>query len=122
MGSEFVKKKVKPYPILATLDRGGQKITVDIHKVARIGFICDLRGHIVKVKETFQVAFEIPVLGRHVFAEAFVVKTYDRALSVGQPPAIQRLAEFHFVSLSSEQANGIEAFIRSIKQKSSDRL
>jgi hypothetical protein len=111
-----VTKKVKPYPFEASLEGEGAKHSVDVVMLTSLGMIARIRQHVLYVGRVYQCVFELPALGRFVNAQVKVMKTYDRAMDV-KVKTIDRMAEFHFLNLSGEHKNLIQAFTQAIGQK-----
>lgn len=135
----FIHKKVRPYPILATLTLNGQPFQAKILKLVEIGFLCEADSHVFRVAEGGQVQFEIPVLGDVVMSKVRVVKTHDQVslvpvnesgkvenssgASVGSTELsdkvekkVRRIIEFHFIELNDQSKTAITVFLKKIKQ------
>lgn len=113
--AKVIKKKVRPYPIEATLDPSGQKRQVEIIHLNTLGVIVRLKASMLFVGEYYQMYFEIPVTRESINVQTRVLKTYDKSVD---PKAglVERLAELHFQGLTSEHKSRIVAFMASIGQ------
>lgn len=110
------KKRVQPYPFPGELETNGVKKQVHVAHVTPLGFLARLGpGVMVFVGEYYHVVMELPN-HTYVNTEARVVKTYDRSLD---PRAIkvERMAEFHFETLSEDHRKNILSFMAVIGQK-----
>lgn len=111
-------KKVAPYPFQGELTVAAQKKPVEVILVTLQGFIVRLHNQIVHVGEYYQVNFELP--GKHGFLNAVQVralKTYDKPIESAKKLIVERIAEFHFQTLTKEQRDSITAFLAAIGQK-----
>lgn len=115
MDGDVKIKKVKPYPIPTQFVGKSGPVQGQIIKLVPRGFIADMQGHVLKVGDILQIAFEIPVLKFVIQQNAKVIKTYDRANP--QTHGIDRLAELQFSSISDEQQQKILKFLQMIRQK-----
>jgi len=115
MDGDVKIKKVKPYPIPTQFVGKSGPVQGQIIKLVTRGFIADMQGHVLKVGDIVQVAFEIPVLKFVVQQSAKVIKTYDRPNL--QTHGIDRLAELQFSVVSDEQQHQILKFLQMIRQK-----
>lgn len=110
-----VRKKIKPYPISATIEVNAVKSPVEVILVNLTGAIVRLGSQMVSVGEYFNLAFELPVYHHLVVAQVRVLKTYDRTLDP-KIKTVERLAELHFQNLTNEHRSRINAFIAAIGQ------
>lgn len=111
-----VVKKVKPYPIAAEITIGGQKKPTEIIYLGTQGVIIKANSMIMHVGEYYQISFNLPVSNERFEAlQARVLKTYDKSIDPKQLK-VERLAEFHFQTLTKEQRKSIVAFIAAIGQ------
>ena len=108
-------KKVRPYPLEATLKIEGGFKPGDVLVFSTTGVIARVAGLLLKVGQHVEFSAELPVMHRWVRNPVVVVKTFDRANPAGGPP--ERLAELHFEHLDPEHAKAIERFTRAIGQK-----
>jgi DNA-binding cell septation regulator SpoVG len=111
-----VVKKVKPYPIAAEVTIGAQKKPTEIIYLGTAGVIIKVNTMIMHVGEFYQISFNLPVSNEHFEAlQVRVLKTYDKSIDP-KKLKVERLAEFHFQSLTKEQRKSIVAFIAAIGQ------
>ena len=108
-------KKVKPYPITATLELNSLKRDVEIIYVTTLGAVIRVVNGMVFVGEYYQLAFQIPVTRESIVTQVRVLKTYDKVLSP-EAKAVERGAELHFQALTPEHKSRIVAFIKAIGQ------
>lgn len=113
--SSTVVKKVRPYPIPATIDIQGVKKPIEISVVNLKGAIVRLNEVLVSVGEYHQLEFELPVLKTLVSAQIRVIKTYDRSIDP-KVNKIERLAELHFQNLDEINRTTISKFMAAIGQ------
>lgn len=111
--------KVAPYPIECRFETKNATFVESIVKLTDVGFLAALSTVIVKVHQIFIIEFEIPVLKDVIFAQAQIVKTYDKY--TGEMPGqtkgtAVRIAECHFKSLSPSAKRKINKFLVAIKQ------
>jgi len=114
--AKVVKKKVRPYPIAATLEANAIKKPVEILQLVKNGMIVRLTTHMVTVGEYYIFDFAIPVAGYPIKGNCRVLKTYDRVLGPAADQ-VERLAEIRFSGLTETQTTHIEEFLRAIGQK-----
>ncbi len=108
-------KKVRPYPFVANLEQNSVKKPVEIIYVGVSGVIASLKSQIVSVGEYFQISFELPGGHDHVVTQVRVLKTYDKSVNPKEL-RVERMAEFHFQSLTKEHRSRIVAFLAAIGQ------
>lgn len=109
-------KKVRPYPFAASLEQNNIKKPVEIIYVSVAGAIAQLKSQIVSVGEYYQLTFQIPVVGEFIVTQVRVLKTYDKSIDPKELK-VERLAEFHFQSLTKEHRSRIVAFLAAIGQE-----
>lgn len=111
-----VVRKIKPYPIPCEITIAAQKKPMEIIYLGTQGVIVKLNNLILHVGEYYQISFKLPVLNEPFEAiQIRVLKTYDKSIDPKQLK-VERLAEFHFQSLTKEQRKSIVAFITAIGQ------
>jgi hypothetical protein len=110
-----VTKKVKPYPIAATLELNALKKPVEILHLTPRGVLVRVTAQLVFVGEYYTLAFKIPVSGHQISAQIRVLKTFDQATQT-KPAAVERRAELYFKTLPDDQRRHIEAFLGAIGQ------
>lgn len=120
MGGEpkvkIVKKKVRPYPIEATLEQNAIKKTVEVVHLAPTGLIASLHKQMVHVGDHHVITFELPVLKQFIHTPVRVLKTYDKAVNPKEH-LVERMAEFHFEKLTDEHKAHIVSFLTAIGQR-----
>ena len=114
--AKVVRKKVRPYPFMATLDPAGVKKPIEVLLVDKIGLMAKVNAQILHVGTYYQIEFELPALRQSVLAQVRVLKTYDKAINPKEH-VVERIAEFHFSKLSDEHKSHIVAFMKAIGQK-----
>ncbi len=108
------KKSVKAYPFSGTLDIGGAPKPVQVLYLNTLGVMVQLEPNLVFVGKQYAITFEVPVQHSFVQCPVKVIKTYDRSKS---EKSIERIAELHFIGLTSEHRHVIQAFTSAIRQK-----
>ena len=107
-------KRVRPYPIDATLTVNTESKKISIILINTLGVIARTPGLMLKVGTELGLEVDLPVLGYVIKNTVKVRKTYDRA---AQPAGIERMAELHFTHLPSDVAKQIAQFMAHIGQK-----
>ncbi|HWU42746.1 MAG TPA: hypothetical protein VN132_04880, partial [Bdellovibrio sp.] len=110
-----IVKKVKPYPFPAELVLGAQKSPVEVIYLGQGGLIAKLKNQILHVGQYHQIAFDLPVGREHFELKVRVLKTYDKSTDPKRP-VVERMAEFHFQTLTKDQHKSIVAFLAAIGQ------
>ena len=136
---DVVVKKVSPYPVPMQITLGAQVFQCQIIKLTLFGFLADLKGAVVTTAKEYDVRFVLPVFNVEIAARVKVIKTYDRfvpgqaaatpateaAPPPGTPPPsgnkkglghVQRIAEMHFVQISTAARASVEKFLTTIQQ------
>ena len=125
---KVVVKKVSPYPFSATLTGEGNPLQAKVQKVTTRGVFVEVGNQLLKLNQTFQISFRLPVFDVAVYTPCRVVKFLDavlppteeqvKALQPGEKlkPNIQHLAEMHFLDISESHREGIKKFCLRINQ------
>jgi hypothetical protein len=113
---KLVKRKVRAYPIEATLEVNAEKKPIEVVFLAPAGLIAVLHTLFVQVGDHCTISFELPVLNRFVTTPVRVLKTYDKAVNPKEH-IVERMAEFHFQKLTDEHKAHILSFLSAIGQK-----
>lgn len=114
IGEEIViVKKVRAYPIPATVEVGANKKSISIVKLVMVGFWAEMGKTVLLAGKVYKVEFELPASHHIISADMKVMKTMDKVA----PGGVQRLAELQFVDLSELYKDHIRDFIRDTKQK-----
>ncbi len=112
-------KKVRPYPIPATISGGEKPLSGNLIKLTQMGFLIEVGANFMKVGEKYQVAFDIPMANWNVHEGVVVVKSYNQfggAVGAAAGGSLVRVLEMHFRSLSSASKEHIVDFLTKIKQ------
>jgi hypothetical protein len=132
-------KKVRAYPIPATIKVGTGSVPGQVVKLTVQGFLVEFNLKTIKPGDKFEVWFEIPVLKHSVTEPCVVVKLYNQwalgggpadapPASTGEPKAaaqtppatqvtpakVAQLVECHFVSLTAPNRERITQFLNAI--------
>ncbi|MAV91100.1 MAG: hypothetical protein CL676_06735 [Bdellovibrionaceae bacterium] len=107
-------RKVQPYPFSFYVQRDGKFLVEEALKLSQTGAMVKATGPLYLVGSEFLVNFTLPVLKLEVSCQAKVMKTYDRAMI--RDKTVERLVEFRFLNLDSEQQKGIQSFLIRIGQ------
>jgi hypothetical protein len=112
-------KKVNAYPIPAKIKFASGEVTVQIMKLAPIGFLCEIPNNQLQPGEKFECSFELPVIHKTVTEPIVAVKIYNQWSGGAKDGAsgaggVHHLAEFHFVALSAAGREATEQFLRQL--------
>ena len=107
-------KRVRPYPIAATLKIDGAFKKISVIMINTRGVIARTPSLMLQVGVEFDLTLELPVLRTLISTTIKVVKTYDRAAPTA---GIERMAELHFTQPPPETLKQITRFMQHIGQK-----
>jgi hypothetical protein len=125
-------KKVKAFPIAATVKVGTAALQGQVVKLAPQGFLVELAiGHF-RPGDKFEITFELPVMHHEITEQCVVMKIYTQwagnkssdPASAAKPPEggasaqgkSQFLIESHFVALNAVNRGKVDAFLRAVRQ------
>jgi hypothetical protein len=106
--SEVVVKKVKAYPIAASLKTEASALPAQIMKLTSQGLLAEVGANALKPGEKLECSFEIPVIHRAMTQSVVIVKMYSRTGG--------SLIELHFLKLSAHDQKSIANFLHAIRQ------
>lgn len=121
-------KKVKAYPIAATLKSAGGAFPAQVVKLTPQGFLAEITASNLQPGEHFEVTFELPVVHQVVTELCVMVKLYNQwagsaatqaqAAAAGAPiqPGILRLCEMHFQNFSDQGKGHVLSFLRALNK------
>jgi hypothetical protein len=112
---EAPKKKIKPYPFEGRITTPGGLKPFEVLMLSKDGVIARVNTLMLHVGDHYQIQFELPVLGRSVFTQVRIMKTYDKALD-DRARKVERMAEFRFEKLSDDHKNYITSFLTAVGQ------
>lgn len=114
---QSVRKKVRPYPFPATLETTPPvKKTFEVVLLNLKGLIGRMDKTLVHVGEHYTVEFDLPAQHKSIVTKVRVMRTYDKVMNVHEK-TVDRMAEFHFENLESQNKSRIEGFLAAIKQE-----
>lgn len=112
--------RVQAYPIDGALVKveGQPAIPIQIVRLTEVGFLAKLFGY-MKVGDTYNVSFKIPVLETRIAESVRVIKTYESLDGYSALPGAKKgiTVEFHFKNVSDASRSGVKEFISKIGQK-----
>lgn len=111
-----VVKKVRAYPIAATMEFKSIKKQIQIMKLATVGAWTSLGNTVVQVGVVYNLDFELPVSHDQVITPAKALRTMDRVHERDGAKAIERLAEFQFIKPTADTLEKIRRFLAAINQ------
>lgn len=120
MSSEPTVKKVKPFPIQASLTDARGTSSGQIHRLTLHGLMIELAVTALQPGERVDVSFVTPVLNGPVAIPGVVVKVYNHltapAVETGSAFTSTHLVEVHFKGAPAQAMSRIAQFLESIGQ------